>query len=51
MIVVGWLLVKWLLRGPVYEPPPPPVTITIHLHQPVIVVTKAETPIRGSGSR
>ena len=43
MIVVGWLPAKWLLREPVYiEPPPAPLQITIHLHQPPIVLTKAQ---------
>src|SRR5215831_10633330 len=47
MIVVGWLLAKWLwprIREPIYEPPVP--QIVIHLHQPLIVLTKAEPPLR-----
>lgn len=39
MIVVGWLLAKWLLpriREPVYiEPPPPQLVIHLHLIVPV----------------
>jgi hypothetical protein len=47
MIIVGWLLARWLLREPVYfEPPAPPVQITIHLHQPQIVLTLAEPRAR-----
>jgi hypothetical protein len=47
MIVVGWLLAKWLLRERVYiEPPPAPLQITIHLHQPVIVLTLASALAR-----
>lgn len=47
-IFIGWLLLRWLWpREPIYiEPPPTPLQITIHLHQPVIVLTKAEPSIR-----
>jgi hypothetical protein len=45
-VIIGWLLLQLLLpriREPIYiEPSAPPLQVTIHLHQPVIVVTKAD---------
>jgi len=47
-IFIGWLLLRWLWpREPIYySEPPPPLQITVHLHQPVIVLTKAEPRAR-----
>jgi hypothetical protein len=46
-ILIGWLILKLLWpRASIYCEPPAPIQITtIHLHQPVIVLTKAEPPI------
>ena len=54
MILCGWLLYKMLaprMLAPIYVEPPAPLQITIHLHQPVIVLTKAEPPSSGNERR
>jgi hypothetical protein len=51
MIVVGWLLARWLLRAPLYIEPPPQLVVHLHLVVPVEKQSRGHRSIDGIEAR